>query len=421
MLSLFLLQVTAPAKTAPVSNKTTISAVRYKSYPRRTRVVIDCDKPPRYKIERMIDSRLISVYFSKAVLGQSLRDTPILLLQGDLQTLETTEEEEDNVVVLLTFKNPGEHTVSTLKNPNRLVIDVTTLPDDPLFDDETTTAKKRLPADEQWPSPIPTAPSPPTPDSPKAPSSPLAPSTPSATPAPKGSPSPSGLVTPEIRTIVIDPGHGGDDPGAIGQRGLTEAEVVLDVSIRVTKLLREKLHKEVTLTRETDIFIPLKDRTELANRKKVDLFVSIHANASPKRSTQGIETYLFGRATDEGALATAARENATTIKSAQGFQEIILNDLLRDFVLNEALELAHYTQEAFVKLLIPSYPTVSLGVKKAPFYVLAHTKMPAILAEISFVSNRIEEQRLRDKSYRQKIAESIFQGIKEYIEAKRSQ
>jgi len=394
-LSLFLLQITASAKTSQVPNKTTITDVRYKSHPTYTRVVIDCDKPPLYRIDRMLDSHLISVHFSNAILGQLLLDTPILLLQGSLQTLETKEDGEDDVVVLLTFKNPGKHKVSALTNPNRLVIDVT----NPI--EEPPSPKEEL-------SPMPT---------PEPPSAPEPPKTPSSPSLPQGS---RGSSSSEILTIIIDPGHGGEDTGAIGQRGLTESEIVLDVSIRVVRLLRERLRKVVIMTRDTDIFIPLKDRTELANNKNADLFVSIHANAARRKTAHGIETYLFGRATDAQALEVAARENATDIKSAQGFQEIILNDLLRDFVLNEALELAHYTQNAFVKTLIPRYPTASLGVKKAPFYVLAHTKMPAILAEISFVSNKIEEERLREKSYRQTIAESIFQGIKEYIEAKRN-
>jgi N-acetylmuramoyl-L-alanine amidase len=157
----------------------------------------------------------------------------------------------------------------------------------------------------------------------------------------------------------------------------------------------------------------------MANDQKADLFISIHANASPKRAVQGVETYLFGRATNEAALATAARENATNVQTTQDFQDVILSDLLRDFTLNESLELAHYTQESFAKTLIPQYNTKSLGVKKAPFYVLAHTNMPAILAEISFISNRIEEERLRQSSYREEIAESIFQGIRAYLEEKR--
>jgi N-acetylmuramoyl-L-alanine amidase len=403
-LSFFLPQIAVLANTSQVSSKTTVTAIRYKSHPAYTRVVIDCDKAPLYRVDRMLESHLISVHFSNAILGKILLESPILLLQGSLETLETREDGEDDVVVLLTFKNPGKHKVSTLTNPNRLVIDVT----NPI--DEQPQQKEELPTDNTTSFPLLKIPPVSAPASPSAPESPKSPS------SQLGS---QGSSSSEILTIIIDPGHGGEDTGAIGQKGLTESEIVLDVSIRVTNLLRENLHKLVIMTRETDIFIPLKDRTELANNKKADLFVSIHANASPRRAAHGIETYLFGRATDEQSLAVAARENATDIKSAQGFDEVILNDLLRDFVLNESLELAHYTQNAFVERLIPSYPTVSLGVKKAPFYVLAHTKMPAILAEISFVSNKVEEQRLGQKSYRQTIAESIFQGIKEYIEAKR--
>jgi N-acetylmuramoyl-L-alanine amidase len=399
--ALFLwLQIPVSAKTLPSPEKTTITSVRYKSYPEYTRVVIDCDRPPLYRVDRLIDSHLISIYFSKAMLGESLLDTPILLLQGSLETLETREEGLNDVAVLLTFKNPGKHKFSALTNPNRLVLDVEKLPDETPFDTRSEPPSEPL--------------TPPSVSSPNTPSKPSPPKSPSAPPAF------TGTQSSEIHTIIIDPGHGGDDTGAIGKKGLTESEVVLDVSLRVTKLLRDKLRKEVIMTRDTDVFIPLKDRTTLANNRNADLFVSIHANASPRRSAHGIETYLFGRATDAQSLAVAARENATDIKSAQGFQEIILNDLLRDFVLNEALELAHYTQNAFVERLIPRYPTASLGVKKAPFYVLAHTKMPAILAEISFVSNTTEEQRLREASYRQTIAESVFQGIKEYIEAKRN-
>jgi N-acetylmuramoyl-L-alanine amidase len=222
----------------------------------------------------------------------------------------------------------------------------------------------------------------------------------------------------EIQTIVIDPGHGGDAPGAIGPTGLTEAEVVLDVSFMVKRRIEERLNKKVLLTRDRDTSVALHDRTKMANDQKADLFVSIHANASPKRSVRGVETYLFGRATNTAALATAARENATNVETTKNFQDVILSDLLRDFTLNESLELAHYTQESFVKTLFPLYDTKSLGVKKAPFYVLAHTNMPAILAEISFISNRVEEGRLRQNSYREKIAESIFQGIKAYIKEK---
>jgi len=169
------------------------------------------------------------------------------------------------------------------------------------------------------------------------------------------------------------------------------------------------------MTRHDDVFIPLDERTLLDNNKKADLFVSVHDNSSQKRNTQGIEVYLLGRATEENAIAVAARENATSHKDALDLQEVILNDLQRDFTLNQSLEFAHFTQNSFVHNLIPAYPTETLGVKRAPFFVLAHTNMPAILAEISFISNPVEEKRLRNPNYRQKVAEALFIGIKEYI------
>jgi N-acetylmuramoyl-L-alanine amidase len=353
---------------------TRFNQIRHQVYPTHTRVVMDFDLPPLYTLRKETDSGLISVRFSKTLLGETLKETPVLLLQGVLERIDVKEEAESQQVVLtLTFRSMQEHKVMALKNPHRLVLDV-----------------YHPPIEEKEPeSEIPSV---------------------SLTPPPS--------VAQGIQTIVIDPGHGGEMPGAVGPTGLTEADVVLDVSLRLKKLVEEKLGKRVVMTRSRDITVTLKERTELANQIKADLFVSVHANASTRRAAQGIETYLFGRATDERALQTAARENATDLKSAKNFQEVILNDLLRDFTINEALELAHYTQDAFEKTLIPDYPTPSLGVKKAPFYVLAHTNMPAILAEISFVSNKVEEKRLRQGAYRQRISESIFKGLKEYIEEK---
>ncbi len=359
-----------------VSGEVTLDNIRHQVYPTHTRVVMDFNQAPLHTIDRSTDSKSISIHLPNTVLGATLQENPILLLQGALEKIEVKEEEDEGISVLLTFRDPRAHKAMVLTHPDRLVLDVTHPEVEGEPDAKEPGRSSALP------------PQPPPPSLPK------------------------------IRTIVIDPGHGGEAPGATGPTGLTEAEVVLDVSLRLTRMIEERLGKKVILTRDRDIFITLQERTEIANTNKADLFVSVHANASRRKSAQGIETYLFGRATDEMALQTAARENATDVKTAQNFQEAILNDLLRDFTINEALELAHYTQDAFVKTLIPEYPTPSLGVKKAPFYVLAHTDMPAILAEISFVSNKIEEKRLRQSHYRRKIAESIFKGIKEYIAEK---
>jgi N-acetylmuramoyl-L-alanine amidase len=392
-----LLPTAANAEDRQDTAKVTVSDVRYHHYATHTRVVIDVDQPALHNVTRVPDSRFLSVHLPHSTLGKTLRKRPILLLQGPLEKIEIKEEGPSDVFVLLAFKNPGEHQAMLIENPNRLVLDITHLPNQSVAS-RTPVTTPTLPPIVEPPA------RPPVP--PELPPQVLQMQIPRTPP----------LLG--IRSIMIDPGHGGNAPGAIGPTGLTEAEVVLDVALMVKKLIEDRLGIDVFLTRDQDTFIPLQDRTDMANQKKVDLFVSIHANASPKRSAMGIETYLFGRTTDKEVLAIAARENATNIKAAEDFQKLILGDLLRDFTINESLELAHYTQEAFVKTLIPEYRTKSLGVKKAPFYVLAHTEMPAILAEISFVSNRIEEERLRQNSYRQKVAESIFQGISAYIEEK---
>ncbi len=380
-LFILLLPRTAYTEDRPVASSVTVQNIRHNVYPTHTRVVIDFDKIPEHTIDPP-DSQSLSIHFANAVLGGRLKGKPVLLLQGPLTKVEVKEEGQD-VIVLLGFKNMSGHQTLLLENPDRLVIDVTHSAEDVLRNDEVA-KDQREEKEGDLPPPL------------------LQP--------------PASPPQFQIRTIVVDAGHGGEAPGAVGPTGLAEKDVVLDVALKLARMIEERLHRKVILTRDRDVFIPLSERTRIANDNKADLFVSIHANASRRRAAKGIETYLFGRTTDEAILATAARENETDEAAAKDFQEVILNDLSRDFTLNQALELAHYTQEAFVKTLISEYPTLSLGVKKAPFYVLAHTEMPAILAEISFVSNRVEEGWLRQGHYRKRIAESIFRGIKEYIE-----
>jgi N-acetylmuramoyl-L-alanine amidase len=355
-----------------------VANIRNRTYPDYTRVVIDLNRPVLYKT-RSVSSQTLSIILSQATLGELFKRTRTFLVdKGILKKIELKPREQGEIEVLLTFSKLGRHKIIPLTDPDRLVID--------LFPTEQESPPKKGTEVEGRVDP----------------------------PRKKNVIPPPSL---QIQTIVIDPGHGGKDPGAIGSHGLTEKEVVLDVSHRLRLLIQKQLKKEVIMTRNDDTFIPLDERTLLANTKKADLFVSVHANSSPKRNTQGIEVYLLGRATDENAIATAARENATSHKAALDFQEVILNDLEREFTLNESLEFAHLTQNAFIETLIPKYPTETLGVKRAPFFVLAHTNMPAILAEISFISNPLEEKRLKNPLYRQKVAEALFIGIKQYIRA----
>jgi len=220
-----------------------------------------------------------------------------------------------------------------------------------------------------------------------------------------------------VRRIVIDPGHGGKDPGAIGPDGLEEKNVVLKVAKRLAKILRKRLGCQVILTRKRDVFLPLEERTAIANADKADLFISIHANSSPNRYARGVETFFLNFALDKDAMRVAARENATSTKRISDLQNI-LNDLMRNSKIRESKRLAQYVQEGIIDTLRKRYKGIeNLGVKQAPFFVLIGARMPAILTEISFISNRLEERRLENKRYLDLIAQGIANGIIAYVES----
>ena len=215
-----------------------------------------------------------------------------------------------------------------------------------------------------------------------------------------------------VSRIVIDPGHGGHDPGAQG-RGITEAELVLDVSLRLQKLL-EKAGVEVILTRTTDDFVPLQERPAIANRENADLFLSIHANASPSSTARGVETYFLNFTNNPNAAQVAARENAVSALSMG-----TLPDMVKAIALNnkmdESRDFAGHVQHAMVDRLRPTNKTLKdLGVKQAPFIVLIGATMPSVLAEISFITNPQEAKLLKGNAYRERIAESLFTAIRKY-------
>ena len=215
----------------------------------------------------------------------------------------------------------------------------------------------------------------------------------------------------KVSRIVIDPGHGGQDYGTSSASGLHEKELVLDVSRRLATLLRQSLGAEVILTRGDDTFVSLEQRTVMANDRKADLFISVHANSSPAHSAAGIETFYLNFAASPGALEVAGRENSSSRKNVHE-----LNDLLQKIALNakldESREFATRVQNALVTG--DNNRNRNRGVKRAPFIVLIGADMPAILTEIGFVSNPAEEANLRRPEYRQKLAEQIFNGVAGY-------
>lgn len=218
-----------------------------------------------------------------------------------------------------------------------------------------------------------------------------------------------------VRRIVIDPGHGGRDPGAMGN-GLKEKDITLTVARRTAEQLRSAYGYEVILTRDNDRTLPLEERTAIANTRKADLFVSIHVNAHPNKSTRGVETFYLNLATNTEAMRVAALENATTTMNISDLQDI-LTDLMQNSKIQESSVLAQYVQNRMVSgLRENSYSTTDLGVKQAPFYVLIGAEMPAVLAEISFISNHNDAQRLRQEKFLNEIAHQIADGITGYVE-----
>ena len=220
----------------------------------------------------------------------------------------------------------------------------------------------------------------------------------------------------KINRVVIDPGHGGQNDGATGGKGLVEKDLVLDVSLRLGKLISERMGSEVIYTRSDDTFVPLEGRTALANDKKADLFLSIHANWSPSPSAAGIETYYLNFTDSQEALALAGRENATSQKSVFELRELIEKISLHD-KLGESREFASRIQSSLYALSSRNNPTEkNRGVRRAPFVVLIGANMPSVLAEIGFLSNPKEEALLKKPEYRQKIAEALFKGVSRYAE-----
>jgi N-acetylmuramoyl-L-alanine amidase len=221
----------------------------------------------------------------------------------------------------------------------------------------------------------------------------------------------------KIGRIVIDPGHGGHDQGTQGIKGLLEKDLVLDVSQRLGKLIEERMNAEVIFTRSDDTFIPLEGRTALANEKKADLFLSIHANSSPYPRIAGVETFYLNFTDSKEALDVASRENATSQQSISDLQ-----DLTRKIALHEKLD---ESKEFATRLQTSMFTFTShnvageknRGIKKAPFVVLIGANMPSVLAEIGFLTNAHEEALLKKPDYRQKLAEALYRGLSRYAES----
>jgi N-acetylmuramoyl-L-alanine amidase len=225
----------------------------------------------------------------------------------------------------------------------------------------------------------------------------------------------------KIGRIVIDAGHGGHDTGTIGPTGLMEKDLCLDVALRLGKIIEQRLPgADVVFTRSDDTFVPLEERTNIANQAKADLFISIHANSSRDHAARGIETYYLNLKGSAEAMEVAARENASSQEGVHELQDLVMK-IAKTEKIDESKELAEDIQDSLAKRMQKtSKPVKNRGVRKAPFVVLIGADMPSILTEISFLSNPADEQLLKKPEQRQKVAEGLYQGVASYLESMNS-
>ncbi|HSL21694.1 MAG TPA: N-acetylmuramoyl-L-alanine amidase [Vicinamibacterales bacterium] len=403
--------IKAAAAPAPLPVVSTLVGINRAELGDVVRVTLELDSEIAYHQER-IDSPPRVFFDLKGVrLGPRLTEAAINFGSGVVRQVRVGRREENTTRVAMDLDGVRRYTVFTLYDPYRLVIDFER--------DRIATAAATAGSVESIPPaaavPETTVPSPspdvPLPSSPTVPVMTAPPSVPAANRT--GGYSMARQLGLGVARVVIDPGHGGHDPGARAHR-VAEAELVLDIARRLEKLLLKERGMDVVMTRRTDVFVPLEERTAIANRAGADLFLSIHANASERPSARGVETYYLNFASNPEAEAVAARENSASSRTLHALPDILRAIALND-KLDESRDFAEMVQRAMVVRLRPQNGDLkSLGVKRAPFVVLIGAGMPSVLAEISFVTNRQEAALLRTGSYRQRIAQALFDAIVQY-------
>lgn len=357
-----------------VNSKIQVKNIRYFSSDDYTRVVIDLNQIPKFKKHWLKENpefnkppRLFLDLYDTDIISNIPKIIPIE--DGLLSAVRWGKFDAKTIRIVLDSENVKDFTVFTMTNPERIVIDVS-------GDEKRVSVKNRKNYSEKNDNVNTLA-------------------------------SVFGL---KVKTVVIDPGHGGHDPGA-SYNGLHEKDIVLDIGLYLRDLLKQNTDLNVYMTRDSDVFIPLEERTAFANRKRADLFISIHVNASRNREAYGIETYVLNVTNDKAALEVAALENKATEKSLSDLQGI-LKDIMLNSKLEESLMVAKFVQNS----LSDNLKDKNLGVKQAPFYVLVGAKMPSILIECGFLSNSVYNNKFKSTAYRKAAAEGIYKGIMEYIE-----
>jgi N-acetylmuramoyl-L-alanine amidase len=370
-----------PSKVSASPDRVRLFAVRVLSSQTYSRVTIDLSHEARYETHRLksdpskgLPPRIYVDLFSTKLAMDS--KSPIAVDDGVLRQLRVGQFTADIVRIVIDLTTLSEHNAFLLADPYRLVIDIQGQKNPEVAASVDKSKKK------------------------------------TATTPEKG----KQMAVSGIRKIVLDPGHGGKDPGAIGAGGFAEKDIVLAVAKKLERKLKQEMGVEVILTRRDDRFIPLEDRTAIANAEAADLFVSLHMNASPNGDARGLETYYLDNTNDEGSLRLAARENGTSRRNVSDLQ-FILSDMTQNMKLEDSITLAHHLQHSLVNGMSTRLADVKdLGVKKALFYVLVGARMPSVLVEMFFITNQTEGRAMSQETYQNAVVDALYDGILKYKE-----
>jgi len=366
-----------------VSGRHSLRLLRYRAYPEFTRIVVVGTRRHDFAMRHDESGRVI-LDVKRGTLSPSMR--PIQIADGLVSAIDLRQVGRDARILMQGTDQLGSSKAFALRRPDRIVIDL--FPRAALASSQPRPQSKGVPGAGGA-----VTSAPPTVAADAEPATPFRSET--------------------VRAVVIDPGHGGRDPGAIGPSGVREKDVVLDIGLRLKRMIEEQLGLRVIMTRASDVFVPLEERAAIANRHNADFFISLHVNAAPQSRAIGSETYFLSREpSDRGARASAIREN--TVLSLEGIgpreQEslkTILWDMAQTFYVKESSELA----EALLNELRQILKVNDRGVKSAPFVVLIGAAMPSVLVEAAFITNPEEERRLRREAYRQQVAEALLAGV----------
>lgn len=436
-----------------------VTSIRFWSLGDMTRIAVEVSSDFTFKSERLSGPE--RMFFDiRGAKPEMVRKGVHVIPVGDglLTQIRVAETQPDVTRVVLDLAQAAAVTTSQLSNPNRLMIELRTKerPSPPAAPSVTGGKDLTVPAPALVPpaaaspaiappsaappaltlaakattapaisvpaSPVPSPPvNPPPAEAPAAKvnapgPAPREDATPVASAARRGDRSLTRALGLKLGRVVLDAGHGGNDVGTHGPSGYLEKDLTLDVTRRLGALLEERLGSEVVYTRTTDTYVGLEERTQIANDRQADLFLSVHANSSPYRSAAGVETYILNFTTSKTALELAARENATSQRSIHELHELLEKIALKDKV-EESTQLALKLQSSLSAISTRSNDGAkNRGVKKAPFVVLIGAAMPSVLAEVGFLTNATDEALLRKPEHRQKIAEALYKGIEAYAD-----